>query len=103
MGTLWVDNDEDLNVGSVAFIRQVSPQGRADRMVVSLRPCKTNRSHEARLHGWCGETNNVSIYAKGVGRVLKVNKTGERVMVSILNDEELDNALDELGYPDIAR
>ncbi|MFR9719891.1 hypothetical protein ACL00X_11095 [Aeromonas diversa] len=37
----------------------------ADVIEISTTPAMTNSSHEERLHGWCGTTNDTAIYAHG--------------------------------------
>lgn len=37
----------------------------ADRIEISTTPAITNRSHEIRLDGWCGTTNDWAVYAHG--------------------------------------
>ena len=43
----------------------------AETYSLSVRPCRTNLSHEIKLHGWCGETNNVSVDACGAVEVYR--------------------------------
>lgn len=37
----------------------------ADTITISTVPAKTNSSHEVKLHGWCGTTNDWSTHAYG--------------------------------------
>jgi hypothetical protein len=57
--------------------------------------------NKRRLKGWLGDTNNVGAYACGVGRVVQVNKAGDRARVVVLEGVDLAKALEQLGHPDI--
>lgn len=46
-----------------------SPQQGDDSYHLRREPGRTNSSHETRLHGWLGTTNNVAWYAEGCVRV----------------------------------
>ena len=45
--------------------------GRIETYRVSIRPFRTNRSHEVKLQGWCGETNNVNCDACGAVEIYR--------------------------------
>ena len=96
---MWVDNSAMLEAGDLGFLNEICVQGRADRWVIRTHPGRTNQSLELRLHGWLGETNNISLYARGVGRVVRVTRDGGRVLVERLGGADLAAALDALGYP----
>lgn len=74
-------------------------EGRDDDVVViSTRPCRTNSSHEERIEGWCGTTNNMSLTAHGVFESLAAAKT-------YAEDEILDGDFREIyagGEPEDA-
>lgn len=97
---LWIDQDAccDVADGDVGFLIQRSPQGRADTYHLRRHPARTNGSHEPKLYGWCGETDNVSVYAEGLARVVKVAKNGRRRVAQVDPTAEL---LEELGYPEL--
>jgi len=93
---MWVENDEGLRAGEVAFLREVTREGRTV-LRISAAPCQTNRSREYRLRGFCGETNNVVVYAKGMVRVGRATGTG-RALVRPLAGGELRAALEGGPY-----
>lgn len=55
----------------------------ADKIEISTSPAITNSSHEVRLEGWCGTTNDWAVYAHGeyatieAARVAIAEKFGE--------------------------
>ena len=97
----WIDG-EDLSLGDVGFLVETCPQGRADYCGLYSRPCHTNQSHEPRLHGWCGETNNVSRNALGLARVVRVAGNGRVQVVPVRGDEARAYLCDVAGYPELA-
>ena len=66
------------------------------------RPLRTNKSHEPRLFGWCGTTNNVSLEAKGAWRVDHMNNFNDRAQIVQLKGDELTAFLNKDGYPELA-
>jgi hypothetical protein len=96
---MWIDNDNDMPADAIGFLIELTPQGRAERMTLRVRPGRTNQSQHARLYGWLGSTNNVSAHARGVARVIKLNAAGDRAMVEKLDGTDLADALETLGYP----
>jgi hypothetical protein len=68
---------------------------------LSERPIRTNRSLQPRIAGWCGETDNRSRYARGVARVVSVNKAGDRIRIACLTGKALAEALEADGYPEL--
>lgn len=95
----WLD-DYEARVGDVKFLVKVSPQEREDFYTLLDRPPCTNMSNKPMLYGWCGSTNNVSIYGKGMCRVTKVTAAG-RALVERLEDDELADALEAAGWPEL--
>jgi hypothetical protein len=95
----WIDGYE-LSVGDIGFLVEVCPEQRADYCVLQDRPAYTNQSHEPRLYGWCGTTNNVARFGQGVARVIRCAKNG-RACVQALEGAELTAALEELGFPEL--
>ena len=87
-------------VGTVGFLARVQDQnhGCAEVYTLTQRPRRTNQSHEPRLNGWCGTTNNVAVFAEGMARVARVTKN-ERCLLVALSPEEQEAALERLGYP----
>ncbi len=103
MATLWIDGYCN-NVGDVGFLAEVTD---LDHGVVRRsfddRPLHTNLSHEPRLYGWCGTTNNQRRVADGLARVVRIAKNG-RVCLSRIeagSTEERD-VLEQLGYPELS-
>lgn len=97
---IWIDGYE-LSVGEVGFLIECVPEGRATRYHLNDRPPYTNLSHEPRLHGWCGTTDNVARYGHGMARVTRVARNG-RALVVPLHGQELVRALEDAGFPGLA-
>lgn len=93
----------EVRQGDVGFLIERSSRG-AERWTLSYTPAHTNQSHEPRLHGWCGETNNVSVYARGLARhVATGNPHNGRIRIEPLTDAtEIARALEVLAYPELA-
>lgn len=51
------------------YLIERAPQFGHSRATLSTSPGRTNRSGEARVVGWLGETNNVNEYGRGCVRV----------------------------------
>jgi hypothetical protein len=97
----WIGPDESLSLGDVGFLIQFSNENNGgSNWVLRDTPAYTNVSNVAELHGWCGSWNNVSTHAHGMAKVIRVAKNG-RCLVEALDGEELQLALEELGYPDL--
>lgn len=102
MKAKWIGPDEHLTVGQVGFLVQHSNAMKGwERDEVSDLPAQTNQSHEARLYGWCGSYNDTSTYACGMVKVARVARNG-RAFVVPLEGAELAQALETLGYPELA-
>lgn len=84
----------------VGFLIETRPQGKAPRFEVHPHPGHTNQSHEPRLSGWLGETNNVSSFARGVVRCVG-RSDNDRVSVEPLDGDSLRAALATLCYPEL--
>jgi len=102
MTTQWIGPDDSLSVGDVGFlIEKANPyNGGWERWELRDTPPYTNQSHMPRLHGWCGSYNDVSTHGHGVGEVIRVAKNG-RCLIKILEGEDQQAILDDLGYPDL--
>lgn len=97
----WIDEQESYNVGDAGFlIRFYHENTGAEHYTLRDTPARTNRSHEDRLHGWCGSYNNVSTHACGAWRVTRTAKNG-RMLISKLTGDELAAFLEEMGFPDL--
>lgn len=103
----WLDAHACLDgcpaVGDVGFLIAVkdTSNGGPERFSLRDNPARTNRTHEPKLVGWCGETNNRSVEARGMARVARVTSNG-RVLVAPIDGADLQRALDASGYPDLA-
>jgi hypothetical protein len=95
---IWCDEDDVEVVGSqVGFlVRVVRENERSERHVLKARPAHTNRSHEPRLHGWCGTDDNIARYGCGLARVSRVAGNGRAQLVRV---EPTTEILESLGYP----
>jgi hypothetical protein len=70
------------NVGDVLFLGEVFFSNTGETVIRGYqKPFRTNRSNEAKLRGWCGETNNISFTAIGIAVVTKIHKASERITV----------------------
>lgn len=102
---MWIDcdyNDDCSSVGDTGFlVKSFSTNHARETYHLRDEPLRTNRSHEPKLFGWCGETNNVSRTAMGVWRIAKANKAGTRVLIAQVTGAELAAFLDEAGYPEL--
>lgn len=99
---MWIDGF-DLKEGDVGFLvesQKTNVRGCPTRYSLRSRPAHTNMSHEPKLKGWCGETNNISITAEGLARVVRVTKNS-RAQIVPLQGEEQSRALKTLGYPEL--
>lgn len=68
--------------------------------VLRDQPAYTNRSNKPRLTGWCGTYNNVATYGEGAWKVVRIAKSG-RYLIQRLEDTELAEFLEEMGYPEL--
>ena len=104
--TTWIDTDSintgTMPKGSPGFLVEISPQGKATRYNLRDTPAKTNRSGEAKLTGWCGTTNNVSVDAAGVWKPVKRSLNGERTLIREVTDPvEIAAFLEAVGWPEL--
>lgn len=101
---MWIDYTEPVDVDDVVFVASVlDTSNGGERYRYSLSPYRTNQSHEPRLTGWCGETNNRSVTAEGLFRVVKIaGNYNERLQLKRVPAAELSAELMQLGYPEMA-
>lgn len=100
---MWIDADAyETTVGATGYLVETlnTNTGRTT-WALRDRPLRTNQSLQPRLHGWCGETDNRSRYARGMVRVVRVTLR-DRALVTKLDGAELAAALEADGYPDLA-
>ena len=102
--TIWTDNKyEQWGVGDVGFVAEWDDtNSRTEGHDFERGPFRKNLSHEPILVGWCGSTNNVSTTALGVGVVTRITNSGDRMRIKMLHGDDLTEALDNLGWPDLA-
>lgn len=99
--TRWIDNRNDSEVGDVGFLVNVSNHMTGlDRYDLRGTPAHTNGSHMPKLYGWCGSYNDTATHARGLVKIVKVTNNG-RAKVETLKGQALEDALEELGYPDL--
>lgn len=100
MSTRWID-EQEYNVGDRAFlILNDNENTCAERYFMCDQPAHTNHSNRPRLHGWCGSYNNVSTHGCGAVKVVRIAKSG-RFLVEELAGDELNDFLEEMGYPEL--
>ncbi len=100
---MWVDADYDSTVGSKAFlVETTNTSNGVTTWGLQDSPLRTNQSHEPRLSGWCGETNNRSRYARGLVEIVRLSVNGERCLVRQVTGAELREALEQFGHPELA-
>lgn len=98
---MWTDSTAA--VGTIAFlIRSHHLTKRWERRHLSNRPQHTNMSHQPRLRGWCGTTDDISRSAEGVCVVTRT--TGTRALVRRIpqGSAEEREALETLGWTELA-
>ena len=107
MTTMWIDCDVyDFNptatIGTHGYlVRTLNTSNGVESHSLRERPLRTNQSHEPRLTGWCGETDNRSRYAVGVWKIVQVNKARDRVRIVRLHGADLACFLADDGHPDL--
>ena len=100
MSSIWVDGDMGEKIGDVGYVVEVVREGRS-RWSLRERPARTNGSCEPRLEGWCGETDNRSVHAHGVAKIVGQNKTGDRLRIVSVTGAELAAFLESDGHPEL--
>lgn len=99
----WIDCDSySTQIGTTGYlVKTLNTSDGGTSYSLRERPLHTNQSHQPRLYGWCGETDNRSRHARGVWRVVRMNKAGERAQIVKLDGDELAAWLDGDGYPEL--
>lgn len=90
----WIDlnqysPDDPSRVGEVGFLIRSVHNG-VERFHLQAKPGYTNRSFEPKVTGWLGETDNVSRFACGVRRIVRVGKRGDRIQVAQVTPDVRD-------------
>jgi hypothetical protein len=97
----WIDG-EDLSAGDIGFlVESVHVLHQTSRYGLYDRPCHTNLSHAPKLTGWCGSTNDISRYAKGLARVVRIAGNGRVQIAEIDGAEGAAWLRDVAGYPEL--
>ena len=88
-------------IGDQAFLVSFFNENNGStRYALRDKPAYTNRSNEPRLTGWCGTYNNVATYGEGAWKVIRIAKSG-RYLIQRLDDTELAEFLEEMGYSEL--
>lgn len=101
----WIDigyGDANSAVGDTGYLVETR-NGNTGREHLALRerPLRTNQSGVPRLRGWCGETDNQSRTAKGVAKIVRVNKAEDRAQIVAVTGADLAAFLEADGYPEL--
>ena len=101
MAQIWIGPDDSLTVGQTGFLieNRHTIDGWTHHRLRDT-PAGVVSTRQPVLDGPCGTFNNVSTFAQGVARVVRVAKNA-RALVTALAGAELAAALDELGYPEL--
>ena len=98
---MWIDSEYS-KIGTIGYlVRTLNTSDGSDRYSLRERPARTNMSHEPRLTGWVGETNNRSSTAVGCYRVVRTNRAGDRAQIARVEGKELADFLASEGYPEL--
>lgn len=66
-----------------------------DKIEIRTAPARTNFSHEVRIIGFCGATNNKAVYAHGEFATLESARAAIASLFDVIDDEDDDEADDE--------
>lgn len=94
------DSRHRFKVGDIGFLLELTPQTGASRIELRDSPARTAGSLTDILYGFI--PGRTSVEALGAAKVVKVAGNG-RGQIETLWDADLENALLELGYPDVNR
>ena len=98
----WIDADEQMIAGQIGFLVETEHNLEGwNRKYLWSEPACGNMDHSPKLSGWCGTTDDVAIYARGMAKVIKLTNNG-RAYVQTLSGPELTAALAKCGYPELA-
>lgn len=95
----WID-EQDFDGDKGFLVEFYNSNAECWRYALRNTPAYTNRSNEPRLNGWCGSYNNLSTTGCGAWKVLRVAKSG-RMLIEEMEGEELNEFLEEMGYPEL--
>lgn len=94
------DSRHRFKVGDIGFLLELTPQTGASRIELRDSPARTAGTLTDILYGFI--PGRTAVEALGVAKVVKVAGNG-RGQVETLWGSDLENTLQELGYPDISR
>lgn len=99
---IWIGQSNDtFQLGEVGFLVRLTNSIKGwDYYQLRPRPATANYSFQPRLHGWCGTTNDTSVYADGMAMVSRVLPNG-RAFVIPLEGGALQEALESMGFPEL--
>lgn len=91
-------------VGSIRFLVKLRSHTKGwEKYELRDMPDHTQESLQPRLEGWCGRYNDVSTYACGLAKAVRLAKNGRVLVESVDPDSpEGEATLEELGYPDLS-
>jgi hypothetical protein len=103
---LWIDGKNTCDAtgyvadNEPAFLVEVYHENNGRTVhYLDRRPPHTNQSFKPQLNGWCGTTNNVARYGRGLAKIVRRAKNGRVLVVPV---EPTREVLETLGYPDLA-
>lgn len=73
----------------------------ADTIEITAAPAKTNMSHEVRTEGWCGTTNDWSVYAHGEYETLEAAQIAAQEIWGDVRDASPDGYSFESDAPEV--
>lgn len=101
MTTKWIDGQDGFNLGDKAFLIEFENTDVGwSIFTLRLQPARTNQSQKPKLRGWCGSHNNVSTSGEGAWKIIRIARSG-RMLLTELEDDELREFLEEMGYPEL--
>lgn len=66
-----------------------------DKVEIRTSPARTNFSHEERINGFCGATNNKAVYAHGEYSTLEAARAAVLSLFEVITDDDEDENDDE--------
>lgn len=66
-----------------------------DRVEIRTTPARTNFSHEVRIKGFCGATNNKAVYAHGEYNTLEEARAAIASLFDVIDEDDDEEADDE--------
>ena len=99
----WTDLDidpTDTEFCRIGFlVERLQNQHNTSTFSIRNRPPCTNVSQKPRPLGWCGTYDDVSVYGRGIWRVVKTLDNGRCLIQRVTKREEIFEYLDSVGYP----